>query len=44
MDPIYTILPILFLEQGYVTIFIHKSLFSIAVPKTLSKLSNPGYK
>ena len=50
-DPIYTILAILFLEQGYATIFIYESLFYMTVSVShscaqdiLSKLSNSGYK
>ena len=52
-DPIYTILAILFLEQGYATIYICESLFSnyVAVSVSdsctrdlLAKLSNINYK
>ena len=53
MDPIYTILAILFLEWGYAAIFIYESLFSFYMAVSvshsyardiLSKLSNSGYK
>ena len=53
MDPIYTILAILFLERGYAAIFIYKSLFAFFMAVSvlhscaqdiLPKLSISGYK